>query len=316
MTRRLTAWALLALLALALVAGGCRKEPEPVAAKAPGDPVAAVRGLADALRDDDLVRWSRLSLPPDLHARSEQAWVRRQQLAAPPSPEDAEEFRRVMARLTAPDAEQALLRDLEAKLSRFEGEVAGQWPLMQATLKIFVDAAIQANAELTDTQKAHGTAVAHSLMEWAQPALLTDRERARRAVASVSRTARELDLPTLEAARALPMVPALEKGSVALRGLKEVAAIYGLDIDRSLAGVKAEVVSAAGDEATVKVTYPLLDRTHDFEMKMVRRDGGWYSAEAIAEAEADLAELAELEAAAGAGTAAGPTAPLPAGGDD
>jgi len=307
MTRRYP-WALLALLALVLVVGACRREPPPSASKAPGDPVAAVRGLADALHDDDLVRWSRLSLPPDLHARSEQAWVRRQQLAEPPTPEDSAEYRKVMARLTAPDAEEALLRDLEPKLRKFEGEVAGQWPLMQATLTIFLNAAIQANAELSDVQKAHGTEVAQNLMAWVQPALLADRARARKAVAALAKTARRLDLPTLEQARALPMMPALEKGGVALAGVKDVAAIYGLDLDRTLAGVKAELVSSEGDEATVKVTYPLLDRTHSFEMRMVRRDGGWYSAEAVEEAEADLAEL-------DAATAAAP-ATAPAGGAD
>src|SRR5688572_9573357 len=266
MTRRLP-WATLALLSLLLaVAGGCRSDPEPVAPKAPGDPVAAIEGLADALRDDDLVRWSTMSLPPALHARSDAARVRRQPLAEPPMPEDAAEYRKVMARLTAPDAEKALLRDIEPKLRKFEGEVAGQWPLMQATMTIFLNAAIQANAELSDVQKTHGTEVADNLMQWLQPGLFTDRARARQAVASVTRTARALDLATLEQARALPMLPALEKGGIALKGVKEVAAIYGMDLNRSLDGVRAELVSSTGDTATVKVSYPLLDRTHSFQM--------------------------------------------------
>lgn len=291
MTRRLPAWALLALLSLVMALGACRRDP-PAQARAPGDPVAAVKGLAGALRDNDLVRYSRLSLPPELYARSEQLWAHRQKTAEPPTAEDAEEYRKVMARLSAPGAEQALMRDLEPKLKKFEGEIAGQWPLMQATATIFLTAAIQANTELSDLQKAHGTEVADNLLHWAQPALFTDRERARKAIGVMSRTARELDLPTLEQARALAMIPALEKGGVALQGAKAVAKVYGLDIDRSLEGVKAELVSSAGDEAKVKVTYPLLERTHSFEMAMVRRDGGWYSAEAVREAEEELAELA------------------------
>lgn len=296
-------WALLALLTLVLAAGACRREPPPTEAKAPGNPVQAVEGLADALRENDLVRWSTLSLPPELHARAEQAWVRRQQLAEPPTPEDAEEYRKVMARLSAPDAEEALMRDLEPKLRKFEGEVAGQWPLMQATMTIFLNAAIQANTELSEVQKAHGTELADNLLDWLQPTLFTDRERARRAIAILARTARELDLPTIEEARALPMREALEKGGVALEGVKGVAKVYGLDLDRSLDGVKGEVVASEGDTATVKVSYPLLDRTHSFEMAMVRRDGGWYSAEAIRDAEADLAELDGAPAATPASAA-------------
>lgn len=317
MTRRASAWAWLALLSLVMGLSACRRdEPERVTTAA-GDPVAAVEGLADALRDDDLVRWSKLSLPPELHARHEAAWVRRQQLAEPPTPEDAAEYAKVMARLTAPDAEEALVRDLEPKLRQFEGEVAGQWPLMQATLSIFVDAAIEANTDLSAAQKTHGTELADNLMQWLQPALLTDRDRARRAIAVMTRTAREIDVPTLEQARALPLQPALEKGGVALRGVKDVAKIYGLDLDRTLDGVEAELVESAGDQATVRVTYPLLDREHAFELEMVRRDGGWYSAQAIADAEADLEALAEEEAAAGdSGTTdagAGPAEPAATG---
>jgi hypothetical protein len=289
MTSRKPAWALLALLSLLFALGACRREPAD-AAKAPGDPVAAVQGLVGALRDNDLVRYSRLSLPPDLHARSAELWERRQAEAEPPSAEDAQEYADMMARLTAPDAETALMRDLEPKLVKLESEISGQWPLMQATASIFLNAAIQANTELSDAEKAHGSEVVTGLMAWAQPALFTDRERARQAVAALSRTARKLDLPTLDQARALPLLPALEKGGIALAGLKDVGRAYGLDMDKSLDGVKAELVSSEGDTARVKVSYPLLDKTVSFDMEMLRRDGAWYSAEAVRQAEAELAE--------------------------
>jgi hypothetical protein len=207
----------------------------------------------------------------------------------------------MMARLTAPDAEAALMRDLEPKLAKLESELSGQWPLMQATASIFLNAAIQANTELSDAEKAHGSEVVAGLMDWAQPALFTDRERARQSVAALSRTARKLDLPTLDQARALPMLPALEKGGVALAGIKDVGRAYGLDMDKSLDGMKAELVSSEGDTARVKVSYPLLDRTISFEMEMLRRDGAWYSAEAVRQAEAELAETG-IPAAPAAGT--------------
>ena len=289
MTSRKPAWALLALLSLVFALGACRREA-PDAAQAPGDPVAAVKGLAGALRDNDLVRYSRLSLPPDLHARSETLWQRRQAEAEPPTAEETQDYAELMARLTAPDAETALMQDLEPKLAKFESEISGQWPLMQATPSIFLNAAIQANTELSEAEKAHGGEVVASLMAWAQPALFTDRERARQAVAALSRTARQLDLPTLDQARALPMLPALEKGGVALAGLKEVGRAYGLDLDRSLDGVQAELVSSEGDTARVKVSYPLLDKTVSFDMELLRRDNAWYSAEAIRQVEAELAE--------------------------
>ena len=320
MIRTRTVRALVALLLALLALAGCRREPEPETVAAPGDPVAAVQAQVQALRDNDLVRYSRLSLPADLHARSEALWTRRQAQAEPPDPEDAREYADLMARLTAPDAEQALMRDLEPKLAKLESEIAGQWPLMQATASIFLNAANQANTELSEAERSHGTEVVGALLEWARPELFTDRERARRAVVALSATARELDLPTLEQARALPLVPAMEKGGVALAGLKQAAKAYDLDIDQTLDGVQAKLLSAEGDRATVQVSYPLAGRTITFDLAMARRDDGWYSADTLRQTEAELAE-AERDADAAATNApeatpdadAGAAAPAAAG---
>jgi len=303
MTRRLPAWALLALLSLVLALGACRKD-SPEEAKAPGDPVAAVQGLAKALRDNDLVRYTQLSLPPDLHARSEALWNRRVAQAGPVADADAAEYDKLMARLTAPNAQAEINRDLEPKLAKLETEISGQWPLMQATALIFLNAAIQANTDLSAGEKTHANAVVAGLMAWAQPALLTDRARARVAVSALVETADALALPTLAQARALPKVPAMEKGGIALAGFKKMATAYGLDLDRSLDGVQAELVSANGDSAQVKVSYPLLDKTVSFEMEMMRRDDGWYSAQSVRDAEAELAEAGEEATPAQPGAAA------------
>ena len=65
---------------------------------------------------------------------------------------------------------------------------------------------------------------------------------------------------------------------------------HDLDFDAALEGMEAELVSSEGDQARVKVTYPLLDESISFEMDMQRVGEGWYSADAIRQAEADLAE--------------------------
>jgi hypothetical protein len=284
------AWLGLALL-LALFAGlgGCRRS-----SVAPGDPVAAVEGLARAVRDNDLVRYSRLSVPPDLHARLAARWKNELAAAPPPRPDQAAEYERWMARLTAPDAEAALYRDLDPKLKHFEEEIGAQWPLMRATANIFLDGVIQANDHLGPAEKAHARAVTGALMEALTPESLTDRERAKQVIAVLTRTARDLELPTLAQARALEMEPALEKGGIGLKGLKAMGKVYGLDADAALDGVEARVKSAQGDVATMQVTYPLAGKTIAFEMDLVRRDGRWYPADAVRQAEAQLAKTRPL----------------------
>src|SRR5918993_467959 len=282
---RLLSLVLLCALLFGLGLVGCRREVQ-----APGDPVAAVKGMAEALRDNDLVRYSRLSMPPALHRRMEARWSARLKVAPPPTAKQRNDYARWMVRLTAPNAEQQLFFDFNGKMRKFDRDLGAQWPLMQATGGLLANGLIQSNKHLSVAEKVHARSVSAAVLDWMTPAMLSDRERARAAIKILVETARELELPTLEASRRLEMIPALEKGGQALRGLKRMAGVYGIDADASLAAVQARVVDARGERATVEVRYPLLGKTVAFDMKLLRRDGRWYSAEAVEQAEADLAK--------------------------
>jgi hypothetical protein len=282
--RRL-AWLVLLLALLAAGLAGCRKSTV-----APGDPVAAVQGLAQSVRDNDLVRYSRLSVPPDLHKKMEARWKAKLAAAPPPRPEQVKDYARWMGRLTADDAEAALFKSLDPKLARLEKEIGAQWPLMQATAKIFLNGVISANDHLSASQKQHAQAVGAAFMAWATPKLFTDRERAKKAIAAVVRAARDLDLPTLADARKLEMIPALEKAGIGLKGLKSAGRAYGVDVDDALDHLQANVESVDGDIATMHVTYPIFGQQVAFDMELLRRDGRWYPADAVRKAEAELAQ--------------------------
>ena len=272
------------VLALLLALSGCRKS-----AVAPGDPVAAVEGLAQALADDDLVRYSRLSVPPALFDQVQARWKAKVAAAPPPTPVQVRDYDHWMGRLTAPDAEATLYASLDPKLARMEKEMGEQWPLMKATAGLFINGVIQANEKLSPAEKAHFKAIGGAFADWATPERFTDRKRAKAAIAVVAKTARALDLPTLAQARQLEMVPAFEKAGVGWHGLKQMLLVYDIDLDAALEGLDAELKSADGDTAVVAGTYPLMGKTIAFEMELVRRDGRWYPAHAVREAEADLA---------------------------
>ena len=63
-----------------------------------------------------------------------------------------------------------------------------------------------------------------------------------------------------------------------------MARIYGLDADGALSALGARLVAAQGDRATVEVSYPLLGQSVRFEMELLRRDGRWYSYDAVTQA--------------------------------
>jgi hypothetical protein len=277
---------LVALLCTGLLAlaPGCRRS-----AVAPGDPVAAVKGLALALKDDDLVRYSQLSMPPALHKQMEERWHQKLALATPPTPAQQKDYARWMERLTAADAEQRLYARFDARMKKFEPEIRSQWPLMQATGGIFLNGLIKANDKLGPSEKAHAQAIAQALLAWLKPETIVDRARAKASIKVITSAARDLELPTLADTRKLEMLPALEKGGQILRAFKDVAKIYGVDADASLSKVQAKVVSASGDTATMEVSYPLFDKTVKFEMELLRRDKRWYPADAVRKAESELA---------------------------
>jgi hypothetical protein len=287
MFRRLSRWLPPLLLALTLsgALAGCRRE-----VVAPGDPVAAVKGLAAAVRDNDLVRYSRLSVPPALHARLEQRWTQNLDLAAPPTAKQRADYARWMLRFTEKNAESKLYASFDRRMKRVEADMTSQWPLMKTTGGIFLSGMIQANPRLSPAEKDHAKALGTALLDWLKPALLADRVRARRAIGLLVDTARDVDLPTLESSRQLRMVPALETGGRILEGLKQVGQVYGLDANAALARVEARVVDVEGDVATMEVSYPMLGRTIRFPMQLLRRDGRWYSADAVRQAEAELAQ--------------------------
>lgn len=288
-----------ALLSLCLLASlllvACRGEVQ-----APGDPVAAVKGLAAAVKDNDLVRYSRLSVPPSLHRQLEERWRQELRAAAPPSAAERKKFDQMMQRLTEPEAEAKLYRSAEDKLKRFEDEINSQWPLMKATLSIFAAGMIQANGQLDEASKAHAESLSATVLDALQPAQLTDRKRIRQALSTVVATARELDVKTLEDTRHLEMLPTLEKAGIALKGLKRVGRVYGIDADAALSQVEASVESVEGDIATMQVSYPLLGQTIEFEMRLQRIDGRWYDAEAVRSASSKLQRPIAANRAAGA----------------
>jgi hypothetical protein len=286
MLRTLFRGSLLPLLCLLLCLGlpACHRDVQ-----APGDPVAAVKGLVAAVRDNDLVRYSRLSVPPELFDRQAQRWQAAVAAAPPPTDAERRDYARWMKRLTEPQAEDKLFRSLNSRMGKVDPELKARWPLMKASAEIFLKGLIQASDSFGPDQKAHAMSLGSALLAGIDPERLADRDQARAAVKVLVATAREVDLPTLDSQRKLGMVQAMAKGSIALKGLKRIGLLYGLDIDTALAGVQAKVVAADGELATLEVSYPLLGQTVQFETQLIRRNGRWYRADAVRDAEAELA---------------------------
>ncbi len=287
---------LLAGLGLSLVLlSGCSNdagETPASLASSTDTPVEAVEAAAKHLRKGDLLAAMQVSLPPAEVERMKAEWATARTAKPVDATEDAE-YAEMMAKLTASNAEQEIFAELEPQLVKFETEMAAQIPLMIGMGQGFAAQSIAANEKLSEEQKKQASEAVAATAVWLQTVPWADRDVLKRAIGKAVSTAREIDLPTLEKARALEFEQAVGKAGIAFQGVKEILALYGLSIDAIFDSVSAEEVSQTEDLATVRVKFKLFDKALWHDTAMTRVEGRWYGKDTVEQIAAARAELVE-----------------------
>ena len=283
--QKLTRIALLA--ALAAAGFGCNQQPAATAPTASAPAVAAPAATPDvavamavkALRDNNLAGLFAASLPPGEYAKLKADW-NKDINSEPVSEEDRKQFTETMTKLTAPGAEDKMFAEIKPQLDEMDKQAA-QIPMMVAMGQGFAQSAIQQNKELTDAQKTQVSQLLDATAKWAQTTKFTDPMLVKSAIAVVCKTARDLNLKSVDEARALSYEQGMQKAGIVLGGVKQVLAVYGLNMDKALDSVKVQTVSANADTAKVKISYTAFDTPFSTESDLVRVDGKWYGKDAI-----------------------------------
>jgi len=306
------------VLALTALVAACGKNEEQQAANKPAaapaaavvapaaTPDQAILASVRALRANDLNAFFTAAMPAPEVAKMKTDWAKHM-TEKPITDEDRKHFTEQMAKLTAPGAEDKLYAELEPQLKKFDQESAAQMPMLIAMGQGFVQSSIQQSKDLTDEQKKQSAALVAAAGTWAQNVKFTDPALVKAAIAAVCKTARDLNLKSLDEVRALSYDQGMLKAGIALGGAKEILAVYGLKLDQALDSIKAETVNNGGDTAKVKVTYTAFDQPFTTESDLVKVDGKWYGKQAIEKWQKKVAE----ESAATASPAQAP-APAPA----
>ena len=277
--------------ALAATAAGCNQQsaptatatvtpPPPVAAPVAATPDATIQASVRALRANNVAALLENALPPGEVAKMKADWSKEMN-KDPVTDEDRRKFNEEMAKLTAPGAEDKLFAELEPQLKQFEQQSAQQMPMMIAMGQGFVQSTVQQSKDLTEQQKQQTLALVDATAKWAQTAKFTDAGLAKQSISVICKAARDLNLKSIDEARALTYDQAMQKASVVLAAIKQVFALYGLSMDKALDSIKTEVVSTTGDAAKVKVSYTAFDQPFSTESDLVKVDGKWYSKQAI-----------------------------------
>lgn len=281
-----------AALLIVLMLSACQRE-QPTAATHAGDPAASIEAGVAALRAGDLRAFMESQVPA-----SEIARMKAEHAAQAAEPMDAAErarFEEWMAKLTAPDAEDRVMAELEPQLERFEREIAPQLTSNIDMLKGLALVAIQQNEELTPLAKEQAVASLDAVAGWVTTAQFTDRARLREAIGHFAEAAREADIATAEQLQALDWDASVDRTSIAFRATKRALETFGFPIDSILESVRTEVLSQEAQTAKVKVSYEMFGKPMSFDVELASRDGRWYAKDTL-----DAVDEAGSEAATGA----------------
>jgi len=297
-------------LAFACAAIGCNQQQQaaapaaPVVAPAAATPDAAVKASLQALRSNNIGALLDNSLPTAQLAKIKADW-NKDLNKDPITDEDRKKFAEGLAKLTAPDAEAKLYAEIEPKLKEADAQMAQQMPMMIAMGQGMLQSSVQQSKDLDDKQKEQATAAIAATAAWAQKVKFTDPALVKQAIAVGCKTARDINVKTLDEARALTYDQGMQKAGIVLGGVKQVFEVYGFSIDKTLDSAKVETVTNQGDAAKIKLSYTLFDTPLSSDSDMVKVDGRWYGKQA-------LEQFNKLKQEAAAAEAAKTAAPAPA----
>jgi hypothetical protein len=274
------AFALLAMLALGALLGGCRPGAEAPAAAGGDDadnrlPVQAVLLHTRHLRDNDLAGFARDAVPPELYDRLPQRWRAgrsRWPLQALPFEDRLPEL---LAALAADGAEARLQAGFDSQFAGADAEIRAA----AEALAVFGVRYLESDAGYSAAEREHYAQVVAALGRWATKAPLADRARARSAITRLSRAARATGLHSAGSFADAGMEPALRRLGAFLGTAKAVLRDYGLDLDGSLDSVQATLHDQTGDTARVRMQYVLAGTPVDTLVELERVDGRWYLGE-------------------------------------
>jgi hypothetical protein len=274
------------LLVAMLAIAGCSREAADPPPRVSG-PAAAVLRLAEHLRHNDLRGFARDAVPPAHFQALEAAWrsgSSRWPLTVLPLDDQIEPM---LAALTAPEA----VRDLKRS---FDRNLANQGrDLRQAAISLgsFGVQYVQREGDYSPQQRAHYVQVINALSEWARQAPLGDPVRGDAAISKLAAAARTSGFTGEASLREAGMEGSLVRLDPFFVATKNALASYGLLIDRSLDGLRAELIAEQGETAQVRLRYPLAGREVETVVDLARHDGRWYLVDHLREGEQALQAL-------------------------
>lgn len=258
-------------LCLVLALAGCKRTPAPAPLVA-SEPEATVQQLARHLHDGDLEGWARAAVPASEYALLETAWAEnRSRWPLTELPLD-DQLQPLLATLAAADAERNLGQAFQRNFANQHRDIKQG----AQSLGLFGVQYVGNEGVYSDEERVHYAQLITALAQWAQAAPLGDPKRGKAAITDLAVAARKTGLVTEQDFHAAGMTGTLRQLQPFLAQLKTTLNHYGLPLEQSFAGLHTELVEQQGDQAKVRIRYPLGTKQIETTLSLQRLQGHWY----------------------------------------
>ena len=187
------------------------------------------------------------------------------------SESDKAQFAQAMGMLTGDGAEDTLFAMAEPQLEQAKAML----PMMLMVGKDQVLQGIQSNPLLPEDQRDTAATIAGAAMDWVGENDILSEDKTKAAIAALVGTAKALNMTSLDEVQNMSFDQAIEKGSIAFGGLKNVLGAYGVSMDDMLNSVEVDNVNVQGDKATMDVSFDVFGEEVKQVMNMIQKDGAW-----------------------------------------
>ena len=251
------------------------KTQEQVKEIAAEGPDSYLKESISALRNNDISTVFKMMMPETEYQKAVSEWdTKREQ---PVSIKDAANFAAQMEKLTADGAEDALF----AEASMMLDQMAPQIPMFIGMGTMSLQASVDQTEFDTDEEKQRAKKLITAMGEWAGKANFTDKDKAKKAIAILCSTARNLNMSTVEEFNTLTFDQALVKAGSAFGGLKNILGVYDLSVDQMLDSVKIDMLENDNDKAKMDIGFNVFGTQQNVIADVIRVDDRWFSADAI-----------------------------------
>jgi hypothetical protein len=240
------------------------------------DPAQHVRELGYLFRAGDLAGLAQAMMPPAKWDEIRRAYAL--QRVESISDHDRAQFVENLERITAPDAVDRLMADIEPKLEEARPKAAGALLMAFGAMQMAV---ASPDSGLTEEQRTTLRKALPGIQYWASSTNFLSSELMRDALTLLTDAARRTGISDIDQLTAMPLENVLDRGSTVFVAAKDAVRLYGIDLDVVADSLQVDILDIDGDSARVRTTVTLFDAPVWADHDLVLVEGRWYGKQAF-----------------------------------